>query len=95
MMYPKFMFDPNSAEKNLRAGGRLVKKARDEYNAGRMPIEVQRRETDDYMAPSFSLMCFSSMSLLTQNLVLRQRHGKQLLQNCSPLTKRSMAAEYA
>jgi len=43
-----------------------VKEARGKYNTRIEPIEVQRRETDDCMFPSFSPVCFPSMSLLTQ-----------------------------
>lgn len=54
MMYPSYMLDPAAATSDTRQSNdaRLLLKARDEYNARLVPIQVQRRDSADSKFPS-------------------------------------------
>ncbi|KAL2197353.1 glycosyltransferase family 8 protein [Corynascus similis CBS 632.67] len=90
LMYPRHMFDPNASEGDLGADGFLVKKARDEYGAHLVPIDVQRRDTDDstWEASFTKLLAFNQtqydrvLSLDSDSIVMQNLDELFLLPSC-------------
>ncbi|KAJ4269492.1 N-acetylglucosaminyltransferase [Fusarium torreyae] len=78
MMYPKEMLSPD-AERSSSHGGKLLIRARDEYNVTLQPIEIQHRDgQDDTWADSFTkLLAFNQtqydrvLSLDSDSMILQ------------------------
>lgn len=93
IMYPSQMFDPAAPDDGSGRGSdaRLLIKARDEYKVHLVPIEVQRRSTDDATwAESFTkLLAFNQtqydrvLSLDSDSVVLQPMDELFLLPDCA------------
>ncbi|KAL2181171.1 glycosyltransferase family 8 protein [Thermothelomyces heterothallicus CBS 202.75] len=91
LMYPSYMYDPNAAWDGVVSdNARLVMKARDEYGAQLVPIEVQHRDVGDKTwAESFTkLLAFNQtqydrvLSLDSDSVVLQNMDELFLLPPC-------------